>query len=257
MGGIGAGGGIAALLGTAGAGLATAGTALMGIITGAGALMTAIAVVAAPVLAAIALADMVHNAFTSDSIAEWAGKTMDHIFGPLLDFSPDELKKLGMGSLETPLTSFADTLAGVLDWYRENTLGDMWRKLTGDRRTDTEKLEGAMEGRHAASQKQGGELGELDLAGYTSRMIAKRAKKDGISISEARKLMLQERGLTVPKPTEEADETVSDEPVDAKGKNQGSGGGVAVATGTVSGKSLILEVTNWDQIHAQAVESAA
>ena len=33
--------------------------------------------------------------------------------------------------------------------------------------------------------------------------------------------------------------------------------GAAIATGTVSGKSLILEVSNWDQIHAQAVESAA
>lgn len=51
--------------------------------------------------------------------------------------------------------------------------------------------------------------------------------------------------------------TVEDGPVGAKGKDQGKDTQVAIATGTVSGKSLILEVTNWDQIYAQAIDDAA
>lgn len=60
-----------------------------------------------------------------------------------------------------------------------------------------------------------------------------------------------------PPPTAPVQDTpVSDGPVGAKGKDQKSRP-VAIGTGTISGKSLIFEVTNWDQIHAQTVNDAA
>ena len=59
----------------------------------------------------------------------------------------------------------------------------------------------------------------------------------------------------VPLPTSPA--PVSGGPVDAQGKDQGKGLPPALATGSLSGNSLILEVSNWDQIYAQSVENAA
>ncbi len=64
------------------------------------------------------------------------------------------------------------------------------------------------------------------------------------------------RRKALPPPTSTQKPPVEGQPVDAKGKNQ-EDSGAAIATGTVSGKSLILEVTNWDQIYAQAVDDAA
>jgi hypothetical protein len=50
----------------------------------------------------------------------------------------------------------------------------------------------------------------------------------------------------------------SDEPVATPGKDQaGAGGGVAVARGSVSGKSLILEVVNWDSVYAESLHNAS
>ncbi|KKN64831.1 hypothetical protein LCGC14_0487510 [marine sediment metagenome] len=63
----------------------------------------------------------------------------------------------------------------------------------------------------------------------------------------------QQEADAVPPPSSPV--PVSDEPVGAGAKSGGPG--AAIATGTVSGNSLILEVTNWDQIHAQAVDAAA
>lgn len=63
----------------------------------------------------------------------------------------------------------------------------------------------------------------------------------------------QEAAAIMPQPTSTA--PISDGPVSA-GAESGDPG-AAIATGTVSGNSLILEVTNWDQIYAQAVDAAA
>jgi hypothetical protein len=58
-------------------------------------------------------------------------------------------------------------------------------------------------------------------------------------------------------PTPSAAAPVEDGPVDARGKDQSAGGGAAVATGAVSGGSLILEVQNWDSVYAESLHNAS
>jgi hypothetical protein len=75
---------------------------------------------------------------------------------------------------------------------------------------------------------------------------------EALEAVEKHRAMLRARGATPP-PTSTSNVP---EDTDVSGGADGGSGG-AVATGTVSGNSLILEVTNWDQVHAQAVDAAA
>lgn len=245
----GAGAGIGALLGSAG--LAGLGTAITGI-------LSTLAMIAVPVLAAVAVADMIYNAFTSDSISEWAGKTADFIFGSLLDFSEEDLKALSMGSLKTPLTSFADALAGVLDWFRDATLGKVKRLIFGDNRTETEKLDEAMTNEYEHSKKQGYDSASGTKEEYIQRMALRKSKEWGVSPAEAKKRMLAERTISSGKTEASSDaDVVEDADPGTRGKNQGSGNITATATGSLSGKVLTFEVHNWGDIYAQTVNEAA
>jgi hypothetical protein len=200
----------------------------------------AVGPMAGGVVAGLAISDMVHNAFTAmseatklfgkeatikDAFGVWAGKTLEHLSLGFISFTPDELKGLASGALKTPLTVLGDMLGNMMG-------------TTGPE-TDDAKLRAEYE----YAKAQGYKSAE---GGFTGFRAAKRQKQAKAAMAAAKGKSEKTRQATTPKtmPTDQAS-------VGAQEAAGASAGGVATATGSVSGGSLILEVSNWEDVFAQ------